>query len=280
MAGYTALFRPSRLWHRSSTNGRVIEERSKVFFSWTDPNTGDEVPEYPLEQTHWGGRIVGEISLDFVPLASHQKDAFDKQTTEWRLAEKVIRGEGPLLVELRKRLGYGGRNQSPLARLHTGYRRGSPPGLRTLVPGDAAGKGINEEPRRWATHFWSKDPEYLSDEKWWNAVRIAEESRKKKGAKIDPGLSGGTSFDPGSGDEPDTTDEPTGEPPMDEPAPPGAATMREADPSLSGTFPLPAIPGAPTVEVASERIINGKLSYGQPIEFSVVGSRADFVYDS
>ena len=73
-------------------NGRVIEERSKVFFTWIHPETGDVVPEYPLEQTHWGGRIVGEITLDFVPLASHQKDAFDRQTSEWRLAEKVIRG--------------------------------------------------------------------------------------------------------------------------------------------------------------------------------------------
>ena len=121
-------------------------------------------------------------------LASHQKDAFDKQTTEWHLVEKVIRGEGPLLVELRKRLGHVGRNESPLARLHTGYRRGSPPGFRTLVPGDASGKGINEEPKRWASHFWTGDPEYLSDEKWWDAVRIAEESRKKKGAEVDQGL--------------------------------------------------------------------------------------------
>ena len=48
-------------------NGRVIEERSKVFFSWTHPDTGEVVPEYPLEQIHWGGRIVGELSIDFVP---------------------------------------------------------------------------------------------------------------------------------------------------------------------------------------------------------------------
>ena len=259
-------------------NGRVIEERSKVFFSWTDPNTGEVVPEYPLEQTHWGGRIVGEISLDFVPLASHQKDAFDKQTTEWRLAEKVIRGEGPLLVELRKRLGYIGRNESFLARLHTGYRRGSPPGFRTLVPGDASGKGINEEPKRWATHFWSKEPEYLSDEKWWNAVRIAEEAKKKKGAKIAPDLTGGTSFRADLAESLGVY-EATDEVPTDKAAPTGDAAMRDPDPSLSGTFEVPAISGAPTLEVASERITNGKLLYDQPIEFSVAGSQAEFVYD-
>ena len=259
-------------------NGRVIEERSKGFFSWIHPQTGDIVPEYPLEQTHWGGRIVGEVSLDFVPLASHQKDAFDKQTSEWRLAEKVIRGEGPLLVELRKRLGYSGRNESPLARLHTGFRRGSPPGFRTLVPGDASGKGINEEPKRWASHFWSDDPDYQTDERWWDAVRIAEEARRKKGTSVKPELSGGTSFNQEPEEEPEESGS-TAQPSTDGPAPTDPPTVRDSDPTLSGTFPLAAIPGAPTIEVTSERMLNGKLPNGQPIQFSVMGSQADFVYD-
>ncbi len=256
-------------------NGRVIEERSKVFFSWTDPNTGDVVSEYPLEQIHWGGRFVGEISMDFVPLASHQKDAFDKQTAEWRLVEKVVRSDGPMLVELRKNLGYVGRNQSPLARLHTGYRRGSPAGFRNLVPGNAFGKGINEEPKRWATHFWSGDPEYLSDEKWWNAVKLAEEARKKKGVKIPDDLGGGTEFDP----PPPEDDVGQDTEPDDEPKTPRGVVQREPDPSLTGTFAVPDIPGAPTLEVTGERVISGKLPNGQPIEFSVAGTRAEFVYD-
>ena len=256
-------------------NGRVIEERSKVFFSWTHPDTGDVIPEYPLEQTHWGGRIVGEIDIDFVPLASHQKDAFDKQTTEWHLVEKVVRGEGPLLVEQRKRLGQG-RNESPLARLHTGYRRGSPPGFRTLVPGDASGKGINEEPKRWASYFWAGDPEYVSDEKWWDAVRIAEESRKKKGAEVTEDLSGGDDF--GSVDTEDRSVDETTD--SDEaPTKPEPTVERDPDPSLTGTFTVTDIPGAPTLEVMSERLTNGALPSGQPVEFSVVGTRAEFVYD-
>ncbi|MYD96634.1 MAG: ATP-binding protein [Gammaproteobacteria bacterium] len=257
-------------------NGRVIEERSKVFFSWTHPDTGEVVPEYPLEQTHWGGRIVGELNIDFVPLASHQKDAFDKQTTEWHLVEKVIRGEGPLLVELRKRLGHVGRNESPLARLHTGYRRGSPSGFRTLVPGDASGKGINEEPKRWASYFWTGDPEYLSDEKWWDAVRIAEESRKKKGAEVTKDLSGGADFGTAESED-DGVEEP--DPSDDTPTGPAPTIKREPDPSLSGTFTVADIPGAPTLEVTSERLTNGGLTAGQPVEFSVVGTRAEFVYD-
>ena len=242
-------------------NGRVIEERSKVFFSWTHPDTGEVVPEYPLEQIHWGGRIVGELSIDFVPLASHQKDAFDKQTTEWHLVEKVIRGEGPLLVELRKRLGHVGRNGSPLARLHTGYRRGSPPGFRTLVPGDASGKGINEEPKRWASYFWTGDPEYLSDEKWWDAVRIAEESRKKKGAQVDKDLSGGEDF---GTEQPQDEQGEKAEPSEETPPKPAPTIRREPDPSLSGTFTVTEIPGAPTLEVLSERLTNGDLAAGQP----------------
>ena len=256
-------------------NGRVIEERSKAFFSWIHPETGNVVPEYPLEQTHWGGRIVGEISIDFVPLASHQKDAFDKQTSEWRLVEKVVRSEGPLLVELRKSLGYAERNDSPLGRLHTGYRRGQPPGFRYLVPGSPSGSGINEEPKRWATHFWTGDPEYVSDEKWWNAVRIAEEAKKKKGAPIPPELSGGTTFEPDPKEEPIDDEKGTG----GGTALPPDVCVREPDPSLSGSFSVADISGAPTLDVTSERIVHGKLALNQPIEFSVVGSRVTFAYD-
>ena len=92
-------------------------------------------------------------------------------------------------------------------------------------------------------------------------------------------MSGGTSFGADSDDGPDVDDEATEEVPTDEATPTGDAAMRDPDPSLSGTFGLPAIPGAPTLEVASERIINGKLPYDQPIEFSVAGSLAEFVYD-
>src|ERR1700730_12677 len=98
-------------------NGRGIEERSKVFFFWTTPDTDESVQEYPLEQTHWGGRIVGELSIDFVPLASHQKDAFDKTSREWRLVEEAVRGGGPIVQKYRTSVGLLDRNMSPLARV-------------------------------------------------------------------------------------------------------------------------------------------------------------------
>ncbi|MGH7488707.1 MAG: hypothetical protein ACREMY_24365, partial [bacterium] len=176
-------------------NGRVIEERSKTFFSWTNPETGEQSTEYPLEQTHWGGRIVGELSVDFVPLASHQKDAFDKNTSEWELVERVVRGDGPIVQVLRQRLGLPDRAPSPLARLHSAYRRGQPAGLRWLVPGDASGKGFNKQAVEWAQEFWSGNPEFKSDERWWQAVVGAEEARtKKKGVAIPDDLTGDDDF--------------------------------------------------------------------------------------
>ena len=84
-------------------NGRVIEDRSKVFFSWTNPDDGDVLEEYPIEQQHWGGRIVGELNIDFVPLASHQKDSFDRNTAEWQMVFEEVHGLGPILPQIRQR---------------------------------------------------------------------------------------------------------------------------------------------------------------------------------
>ena len=109
-------------------NGRVIEDRSKVFFSWTNLDDGEILEEYPIEQQHWGGRIVGELNIDFVPLASHQKDSFDRNTAEWQMVVEAVHGIGPILPQIRHRLNFADTNESPLARLHAAYRRGNPPG--------------------------------------------------------------------------------------------------------------------------------------------------------
>jgi hypothetical protein len=258
-------------------NGRVIEERSKSFFSWENPTTGEVVPEYPLEQTHWGGRIVGEVNIDFAPLASHQKDSFDRNAAEWHLVEDVLRGKGPLLPKLRQLLGMPERQAAPLARLHGAYRRGSPPGIRTLVPGDATGRGINEEPRRWAAYFWAGDAAYQSDEKWWEAVLIAEEVRTKgKGFEVPDDISGASELPGAYGTEAVDEQESAG---AIAPAALPAERLFEDDPSLSGTFDLPEIDGSPRIQVTSQRLLSGSLRNHLPIEFSTVASRAEFRYD-
>ena len=214
-------------------NGRVIEERSKSTFNFEDPDTGEIWPEYPLEQTHWGGRIVGELSVDFVPLASHQKDSFDRSTPEWRLVERTIRGDGPIIQIRRQRLGLLDKNLSPLARLHAGYRRGQPAGLRNLVPGDAQGRGINKEPTDWAAEFWAGTPEFQTDDRWWKAVRTAEDARnRKKGATISPELAGELELDDADPDEREEDSPIT-----------GTVDVRQDDDDivLSGTYEVPEI---------------------------------------
>ena len=88
---------------------------------------GEILEEYPIEQQHWGGRLVGELNIDFVPLASHQKDSFDRNTAEWQMVFEAVHGIGPILPQIRRRLNFSDTNESPLARLHTAYRRVSSP---------------------------------------------------------------------------------------------------------------------------------------------------------
>lgn len=256
-------------------NGRVIEERSKVFFNWTKPDSGEDVVEYPLEQTHWGGRIVGELNIDFVPLASHQKDAFDKACAEWRQVVSAVHGDGPILPKLRESLGYPGRAESPLSRLHAAFRRGSPPGVKHLVPGDSRGQGINEEPKRWAHLFYSGDAAYQSDEPWWEAVLAAEEAKnRKKGADIPEDLD-----DP----EAEAPDEPARGPDAPPSAPPkrgdlGAQQFVE-DPALTGSFELPEVVGSPKLDIRTRRLVVGRLPGGVELQFVTAGTKAEFDYD-
>ena len=265
-------------------NGRVIEERSKVFFSWSHPEDGTVLPEYPIEQQHWGGRIVGELNIDFVPLASHQKDAFDRNTPEWKLVMDAVHGDGPILPNIGKNMGFDP-NQSPLARLHAAYRRGHPPGLRTLVPGDAKGGGINRECQNWAAKFWEGDPDYQSDDIWWNAVRIGEEgNRTGKGAKIPSTRSGDDLFPNSDGgqDKPTVQPEsPEGETlppePLELPEPP--ISQEQEDPTLSKEIKIPELPGSPTLEVTTYRLVVGALPSGLHMEFAVAGNRVSVVYD-
>src|SRR5260370_7429286 len=86
---------------------------------------------------------------------------------------RVARGEGPLLPQNAKSLGYGANNR-PLYRLFQAFRRSSPQGKnglwsRILVVKD------NDRAIEMAGKFQDNDPEYLDDEKWWQLV--AEQDR-------------------------------------------------------------------------------------------------------
>ena len=259
-------------------NGRVIEDRSKVFFSWTNPDDGDTLEEYPIEQQHWGGRIVGELNIDFVPLASHQKDSFDRNTPEWQMVLEAVHGIGPILPQIRNRLNFSDPNESPLARIHAAYRRGNPPGLRWLVPGNAKGEGNNVDPQQWAVKFWEGDPDYQSDDIWWNAVLQAEEARQSNsgGGTVPPDQQGEDLFPdsddsptkPGGSDAGETTTKP--DPPK---------LQEEKDFVLSKDVSLPEIPGSSTLEVTTSRLVAGILYSNLHMEFAAVGNRVAVLYD-
>lgn len=167
-------------------NGRKILQHDKRLFDWTNPNdpTGSTDIEYPVELVHQGGRLIGEIHLDHVPV-TYDKTAFEYSDRAWKAAVDFLRGEGPMLPQSAKKAGYPV-NTSPLARLVSGYRRNEP-GTRCLVPGDGS-RPLHEETRQWARKFWAGDPDFQTDERWWEQVLIHDERvNETKLAKANPG---------------------------------------------------------------------------------------------
>ncbi|SCZ54747.1 Histidine kinase-, DNA gyrase B-, and HSP90-like ATPase [Arthrobacter sp. UNCCL28] len=154
-------------------NGRKILQYDKSLFNWRNPNdpTGAVEVEYPIELANQGGRLIGEIHLDYVPV-HYDKTAFEYSDRAWRAAVDYLRGEAPLQPEKAKNAGYAP-NASPLARLYKGYRRNAA-GIRCLIPGDGS-RPLHEETRQWAQKFWAGDPEYQTDQKWWDQVQAHEQ---------------------------------------------------------------------------------------------------------
>ncbi len=164
-------------------NGRVIEEFDKDLFDWIDPSDASHREiDYPVDATYLGGRIVGELELDFVPLRSYHKDSFEKTDPAWNDVRAALRSaEAPLRPEVARRKGYD-RPDTILARLFDGYRKTSPGGERYLVtakpPGTAktANDAMTTSPllTLWISGFEAGEAEYLDDDKWWEAVQWAE----------------------------------------------------------------------------------------------------------
>jgi len=168
-------------------NGRKILQFDKRLFEWQNPDDplASVDVEYPIELgASQGGRIIGEIHLDHVPV-NYQKNAFEYGDRSWKAAVDFLRGVGPLQPQKATKAGYP-ENTSPLGWLFKGYRRNDA-GLRCLIPGDGM-RPIHEETRRWAQKFWAGDSDYQSDERWWLAV-LSHEERRKQG-KIEKATSG------------------------------------------------------------------------------------------
>jgi hypothetical protein len=223
-------------------NGRVIEELDKSFFRYSD-ESGESLEEYPIDAIHWGGRIVGELDIDFVRV-SHQKDAFDKLDPEWKRVVEIVRGSSPLQPKVAERMLLG-KNNSPLARLFAGYRKGTA-GLKDLVPGTKEGTGLNSGPvKEYVARFYAGDPEYQSDSKWYELVLDAE--RGKRGES--------------SGADEAAGDFPIARPVSSDPAPkvgvrepqPKSSDAAEPDNELSGTYVVDQLSSDITIKVAAFR---------------------------
>jgi len=155
-----------------SRNGRVLSRLDKSLFSWDDDRAGDDTrfhPEYPRDTTYAGGRIVGQIEADFV-IPKYTKDDFARDDKNWRSVVRFLRGEMPLQPDLAISFGYNLPNRSPIAMLFNAYRKINIPGPKTLVFARENGSVDHATPKNWAQKFYEKDPEYLDDTKWWEAV--------------------------------------------------------------------------------------------------------------
>ncbi|MFC8618972.1 ATP-binding protein [Micromonospora purpureochromogenes] len=150
-------------------NGRKILTRDKQLFDWVDPS-GNEDPEreYPIDNPRNEGRIVGEVHCDHVAV-NYQKNAFEYDTVEWRKVVRMVRGESPLRPNIASKRGFPS-NRSPLAEIFTGYRTDKP-GVKFLIPGDTQkGVALREKVTEWVAKFRRGDPEYLTDEVWYQAA--------------------------------------------------------------------------------------------------------------
>ncbi|WP_433221961.1 ATP-binding protein [Microtetraspora malaysiensis] len=158
-------------------NGRKILRWDKQFFTWNNPDgiAGNEEPEYPVELAHQGGRLIGEIHLDHVPV-TYQKDAFEYGDRSWLTAVELLRGLAPLQPQRARKLGYP-ENESPLALLFKGFRRNDA-GLRYLVPGDGH-KPLHAATRDWGRKFQAGEVAFQTDEHWWQQVLRHEEIKNR-----------------------------------------------------------------------------------------------------
>ncbi|HYM65536.1 MAG TPA: ATP-binding protein, partial [Candidatus Sulfotelmatobacter sp.] len=75
-------------------NGRLIRQWEKeAFFEWKNPDNPEEsIKDYPIDPGYYlGGRIIGEVHLDFVPV-DFLKTNFQQTSLAWLDAISFLRG--------------------------------------------------------------------------------------------------------------------------------------------------------------------------------------------
>ena len=146
-------------------NGRKIEMGNKELFEWRDGDAAEI--EYPIDDQRKRGRFIGEIHVDHCRV-SYTKDRFERDDPAWNEMVRIVRGEGPLQPIKARTLGYGA-NSSPLYRLFQAFRRTSPQGKAGLWSRILTVKD-NARAKEMAQSFEEGNPEYITDERWWELV--------------------------------------------------------------------------------------------------------------
>ena len=164
-----------------------------------------EEKEYPIDTTHWGGRIVGQINIDFGKVF-YQKDKFDKNRKSWKEVIDYLRGSSPLRPKICADLDMP-ENITPLNDLYKAFRSGNKAGRRLLVPGQAGSpkRGDNADAEAWSERFYAGEEEFQPDTLWWDRVMLAERAVRQEdddeGSSEDD--SGGEDGDEEGGSSPD-----------------------------------------------------------------------------
>jgi len=259
-------------------NGRVIEELDKSFFSCVD---ADDMPEleYPIDGYETKGRIVGELEIDFVRV-THQKDAFEKTSRDWKDVVRTVRGEGPIRPEIGKQRGFPV-NDSPLATLFSAYRRVNKAGRSTLIPGKVGGGSIftSEILNDFLQKFNEGQTDYQDDSKWWELVDRVDRGDNPTSSPQEPNdPSGGDPFisDPSGGDPfVDRPDDDFSQHPIDDDPEIIPEVALDKDLELSSLYELDLFP---SVVIKVECLINNASDHSPGFEVEMRGANMKFTY--
>ena len=166
-------------------NGRVIEELDKSFFYWLDPENEEEELEYPVDGQGGLGRIVGELEIDFVQV-THQKDAFVRNSQDWRDVRNFVRGDGPIRPIIAKNRGFP-ENISPIGKLFSAFRK-TTGSVANLVPVKANGTAMIKDPYidELKQNFFDGLTDYVDDTKWWELVNRGIKDEDDEDDEDDP----------------------------------------------------------------------------------------------
>lgn len=163
--------------------GRKILRKDKTLFAFLNPLSGAQDLDYPTELASTvGGRIIGEIHIDHVPL-NYQKSDFDRTDASWFEVVETLRGAGPVLPKRRKAMGYNEDASGPLARLIRGYQVNDQ-GTKHLA-------AVHPDGREYAKKFREGHPDYQSDQKWWESAQEFDRQQADKHPDNAPAVDSG-----------------------------------------------------------------------------------------